>query len=283
MAKQTVLAILQAAKQQLQMAGQDPELAQYLMLEGNQWRFTELVQHYREALSPTQTQAFQAQLARVCAGEPAQYVLGYAPFYGREFRVTPATLIPRPETEELVEWVLQVVQQPVAKVIDVGTGSGAIAVTLKKERPMWLVTATDISDAAIAVAQKNARRLTAQLTWATGDLLAPVTGQRFDVIVSNPPYIDRAEMPEMDTSVKRYEPEQALYAADHGLAFYQRFAQVLTTYLVPIGDFFAEIGYHQGAAVKQIFKQALPDAQVTVKSDINGHDRMIHVHLASKG
>ncbi|MCF7523380.1 methyltransferase [Levilactobacillus brevis] len=77
---------------------------------------------------------------------------------------------------------------------------------------MWLVTATDISDAAIAVAQKNAQRLTAQLMWATGDLLAPVTGQRFDVIVSNPPYIDRTEMPEMDTSVKRYEPEQALYA-----------------------------------------------------------------------
>jgi len=202
-----------------------------------------------------------------------------APFYGREFRVTPATLIPRQETEELVEWILETTTDTAIRVLDVGTGSGAIALSLAAERPNWQLTATDISAAAVQVAQTNAQRLNVDVTFKVGDLLAPVMGQRFDIIVSNPPYIDRTELPEMDESVKRYEPQGALFAANHGLAFYQRFAAELRDYLVPDGQFFAEIGYRQGPAVREIFQTALPTATVTIKADIDGHDRMVRVQL----
>lgn len=274
----TVFAALKAAEQQLAVAGQETSVAQYLLQEGQGWSFTQLVQHYREPLTPEQLTVYQQQVTRVCAGEPAQYVLGHAPFYGREFQVTAATLIPRQETEELVEWVLQ---EPGTsrRVLDVGTGSGAIAVSLKAERPQWQVTATDISAEAVAVAEANAQRLHADVRFTVGDLLAPVAGQRFDIIVSNPPYIDQSERAEMDDSVKRFEPTTALFAADHGLAFYRRFADSLGDYLAPHGQFFAEIGYQQGAAVKAMFQAAYPQARVTIRADINGHDRMVRVQL----
>ncbi|AKP63709.1 methylase of polypeptide chain release factor [Levilactobacillus koreensis JCM 16448] len=280
MAKLTFFQLLKAAEQQLQAAGQDTSAAQYLLLEGRQWTFTTLIQHYRDAVPAELAATYQSQIKRVCAGEPAQYILGCAPFYGREFLVTPATLIPRQETEELVEWVLSTTK-PTADLLDVGTGSGAIAISIKAERPDWAVTATDVSVAAVTVAQQNAQRLQAPVTFAVGDLLEPVQGQRFDIVVSNPPYIDRAELPVMDDSVKRYEPDSALFADDHGLAFYRRFAAKLTTVLRPAGQFFAEIGYQQGAAVRDIFATALPGATVTVKTDINGHDRMVRVQLKS--
>lgn len=275
----TYLVALRQGQTLLVGAKQDPSAAQYLLTEAHGWTFTQLVLHYRDTMPVAEYHTFQEQLQRVAAGEPAQYVLGRASFYGRDFRVTSATLIPRQETEELVSWILAGTRAAPLQVLDVGTGSGAIALTLKAERPAWQVTATDISAAAVAVARENAQRLTTPVTFATGDLFAPVSHQRFDVIVSNPPYIDRAETVVMDESVKRYEPEQALYAANHGLAFYERFAQELATYLLPGGQFFAEIGYHQGAAVKSIFTDALPNATVTVKTDINGHDRMVRVQL----
>ncbi|WP_125766047.1 peptide chain release factor N(5)-glutamine methyltransferase [Levilactobacillus mulengensis] len=274
----TILMALRAAKQQLAAAGQATSVAQYLLQEGQGWSFTELVQHYREPATPAFLTTYRAQVDRVCAGEPAQYVLGHAPFFGREFQVTAATLIPRQETEELVEWILASVTTPIS-LLDVGTGSGAIAVSLKAEQPDWTVTATDISAAAVDVARANAQALAAPVTFAVGDLLAPVSGQRFDVIVSNPPYIDHTELPEMDESVKRFEPQGALFAADHGLAFYRRFAASIGDFLVPHGQFFAEIGYQQGPAVKAIFAAAYPQARVTIKADINGHDRMVRVQL----
>lgn len=275
----TYFQALREAEQRLTRDHQDPSAAQFLLLEGHQWTFTQLVQHYRDQVPSDEWQTYQQQILRVGRGEPAQYVLGHAPFYGRDFRVTPATLIPREETEELVEWVLASLPTPKARVIDVGTGSGAIAVTLQAERPQWQVTATDISTAALQVAQANAQRLASEVRFTSGDLLAPVQGQRFDAIVSNPPYIDRKELAVMDDSVRRYEPEQALYAADHGLAFYHRFAAVLTDFLAPKGAFFAEIGYRQGPAVQALFQQALPEATVTIRQDMSGHDRMVRVNL----
>ncbi|KRN01768.1 methylase of polypeptide chain release factor [Levilactobacillus senmaizukei DSM 21775 = NBRC 103853] len=275
----TYFSLLHTAQDQLTGARQDPSAAQYLLLEGQNWRYTQLVQHYRDVVPASVLDQFRHQLDRVLAGEPAQYVLGHAPFYGREFQVTNATLIPRQETEELVEWVLTDCSQAPLKLADIGTGSGAIALSLKLERPEWQVTATDISVAAVAVAQQNAKALNAQVQFEVGDLLAPLAGQRFDVIVSNPPYIDRAEQPVMDDAVKRFEPDQALYAADHGLDFYRRFALTLPGFLTAEGCFFAEIGYHQGPAVRAIFTVALPAAKVTVRQDINGQDRMVKVQL----
>lgn len=275
----TYLQALRQGQAQLTAVGQDSSAAQYLLTEAHGWTFTQLVQNYRTAMPAAESQTFQQQLNRVANGEPAQYVLGRANFYGRDFQVTAATLIPRQETEELVAWILDVTPSAPLRVLDVGTGSGAIAVSLKAEQPAWTVTASDISAAAVAVARTNAQTLAAPVDFVTGDLFAPVADQRFNVIVSNPPYIDRTEVDVMDESVKRYEPEGALFAANHGLAFYQRFAAELATYLLPGGQFFAEIGYHQGAAVKTIFETALPAATVTVRTDINGHDRMVRVQL----
>ncbi|QMU07955.1 peptide chain release factor N(5)-glutamine methyltransferase [Levilactobacillus suantsaii] len=275
----TYWAALTAAKQTLTAADQDPSAAQFLWQETQNWTFTQLVQHYRELVPATQLATYQQQVARVAQGEPAQYVLGHAPFYGREFRVTAATLIPRQETEELVEWILTTTVKTPQTVLDVGTGSGAIAVTLKAERPQWQVIGTDISPAAVTVAQQNALRLAPQVKVVSGDLFAPVVGQHFDLIVSNPPYIDHTELAAMDESVKRYEPQTALFAADHGLAFYRRFAANLPTYLTPHGTFFAELGYQQGTAVRAIFEAALPKAQVTIRQDLSGHDRMVRVQL----
>ncbi|GEO68686.1 peptide chain release factor N(5)-glutamine methyltransferase [Levilactobacillus acidifarinae] len=275
----TYFAALKAAEHQLTTVQQDPSAAQFLLLESQHWTFTQLVQHYRDVMPTNQLSRYQQQVTRVSAGEPAQYVLGHAPFYGREFVVSPATLIPRVETEELVEWVLNSQSTTAQRVLDVGTGSGAIAVTLQAERPAWRVTGTDISAAAIAVAQRNVQTWAPAVTLAVGDLFAPVAGQRFDVIVSNPPYIDRTETAVMDDSVKRYEPQTALFAAHHGLAFYQRFALALPTVLTARGNFFAELGYQQGAAVREIFQTALPTAHVTIRQDLSGHDRMVRVEL----
>ncbi|KJW11895.1 peptide chain release factor N(5)-glutamine methyltransferase [Levilactobacillus spicheri] len=275
----TYFAALRAAQQRLAAAQRDESAAQFLLMATHQWTFTQLVQHYRDPMPLTESQVLTDQVTRVCQGEPAQYILGSAPFYGRNFRVTSATLIPREETEELVEWVLASLPTTEQSVVDVGTGSGAIAITLQAERPAWQVIATDISAAAVAVARTNAQRLAPAVHFAVGDLLAPVTGHRFAAIVSNPPYIDRAETAVMDESVRRYEPEQALFAANHGLAFYQRFATVLPDYLTPSGQFFAEIGYHQGPAVRALFQAALPQATVTIRQDLSGHDRMVRVQL----
>ena len=277
----TYFAALKAAKAQLVAAKQDPSAAQFLLQEAQHWTFTQLVQHYRSEMPADQLTRYQQQVAQVAQGKPAQYVLGHAPFYGQDFLVTPATLIPREETEELVEWVLASQPATPLRVLDVGTGSGAIAVTLQAQRPKWQVTATDISAPAVQVARQNAQQLAPAVKFAVGDLLAPVTGQRFDVMVSNPPYIDRAELAVMDDTVKRYEPQEALFAADHGLAFYRRFAAALPTFLAPRGSFFAEIGYHQGAAVHDLFQTALPTAQVTVRQDLSGHDRMVRVQFTT--
>ncbi|WP_125573372.1 peptide chain release factor N(5)-glutamine methyltransferase [Levilactobacillus huananensis] len=275
----TYLAALRWGEDQLKETTADPAAAQYLLLGSHQWSFTQLVQHYREMMPNAEWATYQAQIARIVAGEPAQYILGQAPFYGQSFRVTPATLIPRQETEELVAWILDDVVAVSQRVLDVGTGSGAIAVTLKAQRPEWTVTATDISAEAVAVARENATAQHAEVTFAVGDLFTPVADQQFDVIVSNPPYIDRSETSVMDDSVKRFEPDQALFAADHGLAFYRRFAAELSQRLTPTGQFFAEIGYQQGAAVRAIFETALPTATVTIRQDINGQDRMVRVQL----
>jgi len=275
----TYFQALQMAQKQLTAANQDPSAAQFLLMEPRHWSFTQLVQHYRERLPSDQLSTYRDQVDRRCQGEPAQYILGTAPFYGRDFTVTAATLIPREETEELVEWLLATLPATNQKVLDVGTGSGAIAVTLQAERPDWTVSATDISAAAVAVARQNAARLAPAVHFTVGDLLTPLRGQRFEAIVSNPPYIDRTETAVMDESVRRYEPDQALFAADHGLAFYRRFATELPAYLTPNGQFFAEIGYHQGPAVKALFERALPQATVTIRQDLSGHDRMVRVHL----
>jgi len=252
--------------------------ARFLLLGLSQLDQTQLLVHYREPLPIALWQDYQMAIDRVVAGEPAQYVLGTAPFFGLSLTVNPAVLIPRVETEELVDWILtDLADESRLNVLDVGTGSGAIALALKSEQPRWQVSASDISQEALTVARANAKRLALDVNFYHSDLLADVPATAFDVIVSNPPYIATSEKAVMDASVLNYEPEQALFAAHSGLVLYEQLAQTVAQHLTANGRLYLEFGYHQGAAIQALFTEALPNATVTLRQDMAGHDRMLRV------
>ncbi|BDZ31428.1 peptide chain release factor N(5)-glutamine methyltransferase [Lactiplantibacillus sp. WILCCON 0030] len=256
------------------------DAARFLLLGLSKLDQTQLLVHYREQLPTALWQAFKTAIERVVAGEPAQYVLGRAPFYGLELTVTPAVLIPRVETEELVDWVLSdATNQSAKRLLDLGTGSGAIALALKHEQPTWQVTGSDISAEALSVARENAQRLQLDVDFQQSDLFAELSGQPYEVIVSNPPYIATSEKAVMDASVLNYEPQQALFAAHAGLAIYERLAEQVAAHLTTHGRLYLEFGYHQGVAIQQLFRTALPTATVTLRQDMAGHDRMLRVVL----
>ena len=248
----------------------------YLLTGMMDWNYTQLANNLNTVLEDEKRLRFMVAVRAIKGGQPVQYALGHAAFYGREFIVDRRVLIPRQETEELVEWILTDHKQADAlQVLDIGTGSGAIAVTLAAERPAWQVTAADISSDALAVAAENAQVFAPQVTLLESDLFTAVTGQ-FDVIVSNPPYISETERDVMDDSVLAYEPDLALFAPDDGLALYKQMAADLLTYLAPNGAAYFEIGYQQGPALVALFS-ALPGVKVSLRQDMSGHDRMIKV------
>lgn len=251
-----------------------------LLLGQMNWTLAQLLANFRTAMTQAQLTKFQANIKRYLAGEPPQYILQKANFFQRAFKVTPSTLIPRLETEELIEWILADLPAEVTgfRLADIGTGSGAIAVTLKLEQPALAVTATDISIGALQVAKENAAQLGAEVKFACGDLYEPLTG-KYQIIVSNPPYIAEEEKAVIDESVINYEPHTALFAPNHGLALYEKLAEQLSGYLMPGGALYLEIGYQQGGAVKQLFAAHYPDATITLKQDMAGNDRMIKVQL----
>ncbi|KRK39035.1 peptide chain release factor N(5)-glutamine methyltransferase [Loigolactobacillus bifermentans] len=259
------------------------DVGAYLLMGRAHWTQTQLLTHYRQAMPATAWTQFQTDIQTFATGQPAQYILGEAPFYGESFQVTPATLIPRPETEELVEWVLHKLPVTPLTVLDLGTGTGAIGLTLKRLRPQWQVTLSDISPEALAVAQKNATQQQLTVNLVQGDLFTPVQGQQFDLIVSNPPYIAPTEKAVMDRSVLEHEPATALFSGTDGLALYRRLLQQLPQYLTAGGQFFGEFGYRQQPALTQLCAQLLPNLQATFRQDINQQPRMLHLqHFEQK-
>ncbi|MBZ3775587.1 peptide chain release factor N(5)-glutamine methyltransferase [Lentilactobacillus otakiensis] len=237
---------------------------------------TELLINYQTKMSDAQWQQFQAAIQQLLKGVPPQYIAGKADFYGLTIEVTPAVLIPRVETEELVDWILAENSPTHLTVLDIGTGSGAIAIALKKQRPDWAITASDISGAAIDIARQNAEANHTQISFVLSDIFDNID-DTYDIIVSNPPYIAKDEKADMDQSVINNEPDLALYAEDQGLAIYKRIAVGASEHLNSSGKLFLEIGFHQEKPVTQIFQQALPEAQVVPKHDVSGHQRMIQV------
>ncbi|MCY8619834.1 peptide chain release factor N(5)-glutamine methyltransferase, partial [Bacillus haynesii] len=210
------------------------------------------------------------------------YITGKESFYGREFSVNEHVLIPRPETEEVVEAVLSEAERVFhgtdrLKAVDVGTGSGAIAVTLALESPRFSVTATDISEQALSTARHNADRLGAKVDFFGGDLLEPlITRQKkADVIVSNPPYISEEDMKTLSDVVRLHEPAGALTDGADGLQFYKRFMKEIPFVIADQALVVFEIGWAQGNAVKDMFHRFFPDADVRVRKDLNGKDRIV--------
>lgn len=228
-----------------------------------------------------------AVAGRLVQGEPVQYVLGEAEFCGRSFRVSPAVLIPRPETAELAQWVLSYAKRMNGpRILDIGTGSGCIAVTLAKELPEARVAALDVSPEALAVARGNAVRWQARVDFRQEDILkrsAPQTKaetkNQWDVIVSNPPYVCRSERAEMSVQVKDCEPEIALFVPDDDpLLFYRALARYALRTLVAGGLLFAEINAHFGAETRELFLSA-GFCAVEIRKDMQGNDRMIKCSL----
>jgi release factor glutamine methyltransferase len=188
-------------------------------------------------------------LERRLAGEPLAYILGYREFYSRRFTANPSVLIPRQETETLVEVLLRLTPEG-GKVIDVGTGSGCIAITAKLERPDLQVTGVDISDEALETARKNAAQLGAAVEFYISDLFESVEGM-FDVIVSNPPYVADGAM--LAPEVRDHEPARALFAGPHGLAIYERIAASARPKLAPEGALILEMGDGMESQIRTCF------------------------------
>lgn len=227
-------------------------------------------------LSPKEAHELESILLRMSNFEPMQYVQGFAHFLGRTFRVAPGVLIPRPETEELVERILKEIASD-ARILDVGTGSGCIAVSLSKELPEAQVTAWDVSEEALAIARGNNEILQASVQFLLRDVLIcqPTAKERYDVIVSNPPYILEAEKQDMERNVLDWEPSLALFVPNTDpLRFYRRIAELAQEMLEPGGRLYFEINRAFGeATVVMLCEQGY--SNVHIQKDISGNDRFV--------
>lgn len=269
--------VLERASSFLEEQGIEGQSILFVFLERKNWSKTDWLIHLKDEMPEEEEQQLETDLALLADHYPAQYLLGYADFYEQRFSVSEHTLIPRPETEELVELCLKENPDEPLTVADIGTGTGAISISLKANRPSWQVLAVDISVEALRVAEGNAKRLHAAVDFLQGDLLKPLNGKAVDLLISNPPYISNDEWELMDKSVRTFEPKTALFAEQDGLAIYQRLAQEAPKILAPKGKIYLEIGFQQGKAVKELFQQAFPGHIVRVLKDLSGNDRMVAV------
>jgi release factor glutamine methyltransferase len=214
-----------------------------------------LLAHGDENLSVTQAQKYTTLLDRRFLGEPIQYILGQTEFYGLPFRVTPDVLIPRLETEQLVELAISLARNLAhPRIVDIGAGSGAIAVALAYHLADPHIVSIDLSEKALAVARENAARngVAGRIHFLEGDMLTPVEDEQFDLVVSNPPYISEEDRASLSVEVRDYEPSLALFAGEGGLAIYRRLIPAAHEALASGGFLLMEIGYGQSEAVQAL-------------------------------
>ncbi|QUS35626.1 peptide chain release factor N(5)-glutamine methyltransferase [Falsirhodobacter algicola] len=235
-----------------------------------------LVLHMSDEVGTHAMARFEAALAARSARQPVAQIVGERLFWGRRFRITPEVLDPRPETEALIALALE---EPFGTLLDLGTGSGAIALTLMAETGAE-TTATDLSPGALAVAGENAARLGLRPLFVLSDWFASVEG-RFALIVSNPPYITEAEMDDLSPEVREWEPHLALTPGGDGLDAYRAIAAGARDHLLPGGRLLLEIGATQGAAVAALLREAGLDA-VRVHPDMEGRDRVVAARAPAK-
>lgn len=241
-------------------------LLEHLLGRPRSW----LLAHDDETLSATQAEAWPLLLARRASGEPLAYITGQREFCGMALQVSPAVLVPRPETELLVDWALACLPtDSPAEVADLGTGSGAIALALQRARPMARVTATDASTQALAVARANAARFGPGLELLAGDWWGPLAGRRFDLVVSNPPYIAGDDE---HLATLGHEPRSALTPEGDGLTALRRIIGGAAAHMRPGAWLLLEHGHDQGRAVRQMLQDAGLE-QPTTRPDLAGMDR----------
>ena len=259
------------------------EAVQILMLELCNMSHNDLFLNYDKEMPEDLQKQFNDGVSRLLRNEPLQYILGYQWFYGYKIKVNEEVLIPRYETEELVANVLAdsdyfFPDKDVIDIADVGTGSGAIALALKKEEPKFNMCATDISDTALQVARENAEALGVEVTFYQGDMLQPLIDQgiKLDILVSNPPYIPREQ--EIQKSVDEYEPHVALFGGDDGLKFYRRIFRNAHKVIREKSFLAFEIGYDEKDAIIEEVKKYFPTDRYEVLKDINKKDRMLFIY-----
>lgn len=265
---------IRAAVERLRLAGvESPEREAWRLVGLALGISPEMLWAHRPSLTEPARRVFEDLVARRAAREPFAYLAGAQEFYGRRFK-TPRgrVLIPRPETETVVETVLDTLGGRMPALVDVGTGSGAIAVTLKCERPAWRIWATDVSCEALMVAQANAWAHGAPLTFCRADLLQGLPVRNFDAIVANLPYVAPGERVAPET---RFEPRRALYAEDGGIRLIARLIAMARGYLAPKGMLFLEVGIGQATAVASLLASAGFRA-VRQASDLSGIARVVY-------
>ena len=263
-------------EEELFKQGEEAESLSFVYRSLKNLSFTDFVFALQKEVTEEEKKFVEEIYKKLAAHIPAQYIIGHTDFFGMQLKVDERVLIPRPETEELVELILAENPKENLKVLDIGTGSGAIALALAKNRPDWSVTAADISQEALQLASENARNQNLNIFFKKSDCFAEIS-EKYDIIVSNPPYISREDESEVGLNVLHSEPHLALFADEDGLAIYRRIAEDAKDYLADGGKIYLEIGYKQGQSVPALFRKHLPEKRVRTLKDQFGQDRMVVV------
>lgn len=263
-------------EEELIRQGEEAESLSFVYRSLKNLSFTDFVFALQQEVTEEGTQFVEEIYQQLASHKPAQYIIGQADFFGMQLKVDERVLIPRPETEELVDLILTENPEESLKILDIGTGSGAIALALTKNRPDWSVTAADISQAALELASENAKNQNLNIFFKKSDCFAEIS-EKYDIIVSNPPYISREDESEVGLNVLHSEPHLALFADEDGLAIYRRIAEDAKDYLTDGGKIYLEIGYKQGQSVPDLFRKYLPEKRIRTLKDQFGQDRMVAV------
>ena len=266
--------VLAGYEKELEAIGEEPESISFVYRGLKQWDLTHFVLQLRQEVSEEDGNLLAHIFTQLTAHKPAQYILGYEEFHGLRFQVDERVLIPRPETEELVDLILAENPNTELKVLDIGTGSGAIAVSLKKSRPMWQVTASDLSADALVLAKDNAKLNRVDISFVLADVLkmSPVVLISLCRILLI--FLEN-DKDEVGLNVLTSEPKMALFADEEGLAIYRQILEDADKYLNPQGKLYFEIGYKQGEDLRKLLSLHFPDKHVRVLKDQFGQDRMV--------
>ena len=258
----------------LQEIGEDPENLTYVFRELKSWSLLDFILHQNKEVTESDQKILESIMAQLEDHRSPQYITGKAYFRDLELAVDERVLIPRPETEELVDLVLKENSKADLRVLDIGTGSGAIAISLKSARPDWQVTASDISQGALQLAEENSKLNQVSLDFVESDVVGQITGT-FAVIISNPPYIAYGDKDEVGMNVLASEPHLALFADEDGFAIYRQIIEGAGEHLSENGKLYFEIGYKQGDGLRALLSKHFPQKRIRVLEDIFGKDRKV--------